>query len=221
MQNMYPTDAVLATLASAGEVEAFAGLLERYRPSLYATAVGLLHDREEAQDAVQDTCVTALLRLSSLRDPAAVGGWLHRVVRNTCLMRLRRSGRENPTSLAQLPSVVPGPDDVLDEHGMRDLIGAALQSLNPEDRATVLLRYFTRCESYEAIAHRCTGGHCAQSTEPGPITALRVLAEDTHDFPTLPGGPRTNSARRVGRVLRQRPQRTGTSHLQRHLHPRR
>ena len=72
-----------------GDAEALAGLLERYRPSLYAAAIGLLRNREDARDAVQEACVVALVRIASLRDPAAVGGWLHRVLRNVCLMRLR------------------------------------------------------------------------------------------------------------------------------------
>jgi RNA polymerase sigma-70 factor (ECF subfamily) len=88
------SDAALPTQAHAGEVEALAGLLERYRPSLYATAIGLLANRDDALDAVQETFVVALVKLGSLRDPSAVGGWLHRVLRNTCLMRLRRTGRE-------------------------------------------------------------------------------------------------------------------------------
>src|SRR5206468_10621891 len=84
-----PSDAELATRALAGDAEALAALLERYRPSLYAAAIGLLRNREEAHDAVQEACVVALVRIGSLRDPAAVGGWLHRIIRNVCLMRLR------------------------------------------------------------------------------------------------------------------------------------
>jgi hypothetical protein len=82
-----PSDAALASRAHAGEIEPFAALLERYRPSLYAAAIGLLRSREDALDAVQETFVTALVKLGSLKDPAAVGGWLHRVLHNTCLMR--------------------------------------------------------------------------------------------------------------------------------------
>jgi DNA-directed RNA polymerase specialized sigma24 family protein len=50
----------------------------------------LLANRADTLDAVQDTYVVALLRLGDLRDVAAVRGWLHRVVRNNCLMRLRQ-----------------------------------------------------------------------------------------------------------------------------------
>jgi RNA polymerase sigma-70 factor, ECF subfamily len=146
------SDAALATLAAAGEVEALAGLLERYRPSLYASAIRVLRNRDDALDALQDTFVIALIRLPSLRDPAAVGGWLHAALRNTCLMRLRRARREATNGDVDVPAVVPSPDDVLDQHALRDWVWTALNRLSPDDRVTVMLRYFSRSGSYQAIA---------------------------------------------------------------------
>jgi RNA polymerase sigma factor (sigma-70 family) len=135
-------DAELATLARAGEVEALAVLLERYRPSLYAAAIRLLRNRDDALDAVQETCVVALARLGVLRDPEAVGGWLHTVLRNLCLMRLRCSHRERPLEQVVVPALTPGPEEVLDGHALRDWVWAALGTLSPDDRLTVMLRYF-------------------------------------------------------------------------------
>src|SRR5215475_12453042 len=109
------SDAELATLACAGEVEALAALLERYRPSLYAAAIRLLRNRDDALDAVQETCVIALVRICLLRDPDAVGGWLHTVLRNTCLLRLRRGARETLVPEVAVPKRVPGPEDRSEE----------------------------------------------------------------------------------------------------------
>ena len=88
MGTLAASDAELATLACAGEVEALAALLERYRPSLYAAAIRLLRNRDDALDAVQETCVVALVRLGALRDPEAVGGWLHAVLRRRNVAKL-------------------------------------------------------------------------------------------------------------------------------------
>ena len=152
MEDLSESDGALATRAQAGEVEALAGLMERYRPSLYAVAIGLLHNREDALDAVQETFLIALVKLGSLRDPAAVGGWLHPVVRNTCLMRLRRRGREAPADDIEGPVLVPMPEDVIDHLALRDWVWGAIGRLNPDDCVTVMLRYFSRCQSYGAIA---------------------------------------------------------------------
>ena len=125
------SDAELATLACTGEVEALAALLERYRPSLYAAAIRLLRNRDDALDAVQETCVVALARLGVLRDPEAAGGWLHAVLRNTCLMRLRSSHRDRPLGRVVVPELAPGPEEVLDGHALRDWVWAALGTLTP------------------------------------------------------------------------------------------
>jgi RNA polymerase sigma factor (sigma-70 family) len=92
------SDAELGSLARAGDMQALAGLLERCRPSLYATAIGLLGNRADALDAVQDTFVVALVRLAELRHPGAARAWLHTVLRNVCLMRIRQRRDSSGTS---------------------------------------------------------------------------------------------------------------------------
>jgi RNA polymerase sigma factor (sigma-70 family) len=145
------TDTELGSLARAGDVQALAALLERCRPSLYATAVGLLANRADAHDAVQDTCLVALARLGDLRDAGAARAWLNAVVRNVCLMRLRQR-RELPSDEVESLDTAPDPAELLDRHLARDWVWHALDLLPADERLTVVLRYFTRCESYEAIA---------------------------------------------------------------------
>ena len=145
------SDAALASLAQGGDVEALAALLERQRPSLYATAVGLLGNRADALDAVQDSFVVALLRLADLRDANAAGAWLHAVLRNLCRMRVRQQ-REIPFARVELPGAAPGPEEILEQHVMGEWVWHALDSLSPDERLTVMLRHFTRCASYDTIA---------------------------------------------------------------------
>lgn len=145
------TEAELGSLARAGDVQALAALLERCRPSLYAMAVGLLGNRADALDAVQDTYVTALVRVGDLRDGAAARAWLHAVARNVCLMRIRQR-RELPSEAPEPADTAPGPDKTLDEHAMREWVWQALGTLPTAERVTVMLRYFSRCATYDAIA---------------------------------------------------------------------
>jgi len=67
-------------------------------------------------------------------------------------MRMRRSRRDASIEELELPTVVPGPEEALDRHASRDWVWAALDTLTPDERLTVILRYFTRCHSYQAIA---------------------------------------------------------------------
>jgi RNA polymerase sigma-70 factor (ECF subfamily) len=95
---MITADAALVRAASDGDATSLGLLLERYRPSLLAHAVRLLGGSTvRAQDAVQETFLVALCRLQTIRDPAAVGGWLHAVLHNACLMQRRAEAHHRPT----------------------------------------------------------------------------------------------------------------------------
>jgi RNA polymerase sigma factor (sigma-70 family) len=145
------SDAELGSLARGGDVQALAGLLERCRPSLYAAAIGLLGNRADALDAVQDTFVVALVRLAELRHAGAARAWLHTVLRNVCLMHIRQR-REIPSAGVELPDAAPGPEEALDNHVMGEWVWHALGSLSADEQLAVMLRHFTRCTSYAAIA---------------------------------------------------------------------
>ena len=148
---MLGSDGDLVALIRAGEVEALAELARRYRPPLYAAAMALLRDREAAADAVQETFLVALTRLDAVRDPQAVGGWLRSVLRNCCLMQLRHA-RHNVPIDSEAAAATPGPEQVLDCNALRDEVWTGLEALAEEERVTLVLRQFTRCNSYEAIA---------------------------------------------------------------------
>lgn len=124
VESRVPSDAELVRLARTGEAAALAGLLERYRPSLYAAAIGVLHNRDDAHDAVQDTLLVALAKLDALRDPAAVGGWLHQVLRNTCLMFPRRAVRTAEAADVLPREPVPSAETVVEGLALRDWIWA-------------------------------------------------------------------------------------------------
>ncbi|MEJ5945796.1 RNA polymerase sigma factor SigM [Pseudokineococcus basanitobsidens] len=87
----------------AGDPRAFEEVVRRHSPRLWALAAGVLRDGDEAADALQDAFVSALRGASTFRGDAAVGTWLHRIVVNACLDRLRRS-RARPTVPLDAPT---------------------------------------------------------------------------------------------------------------------
>lgn len=98
---------------------------------LYRTALAILGDRQEAEDAVQDAFVRYLEKAPDNLDSAAA--WLTRVVVNRCRDALRwRRARGTLSLLEELP--VPGPEErqELEE----------LYSLPPQDRAVIHLHYY-------------------------------------------------------------------------------
>src|SRR6266851_899695 len=85
-----PSDQELLRRHVAGDTEAFGELFRRHRDRLWAVALRTLGDQEEAADALQDAMVSAFRRAGDFRGESAVTTWLHRIVVNASLDRLRR-----------------------------------------------------------------------------------------------------------------------------------
>ena len=96
----------LVAQARAGDADAFAALVQRYRDRLLNLAWQLLGDRDEAEDAVQDAFLFAYEHLSQFRGEARLSTWLYRITINACKMRRRRHRFE------PLPDDWEPPDEV-------------------------------------------------------------------------------------------------------------
>ena len=124
-----PTTGRCCGRTSTGDPDAFGTLFARHRDRLWAVALRTTGDPEEAADALQDALIAAFRRADSYRGDAAVTTWLHRIVVNACLDRLRR----RKVRLAD-----PLPDD-LDERaagGRRCRAGRRPSSTRPTSRST-------------------------------------------------------------------------------------
>jgi len=154
MTSDLPSDAGLVDSALGGDVASFSALLGRYRASLYARALACLGQPEDAADAVQETFLLALTRLGQVRDPEAVGGWLHAVMRSVCAMELRRPARR--VTVTEIDNHMPAAaQDAAEQLALRDWVWAALEDLPEPLRLVTLLRFFGPGHSYAEIAQLC------------------------------------------------------------------
>jgi len=140
-----PPDAELLRRHVAGDPEAFGELFGRHRDRLWAVAVRTLGDPEEAADALQDAMIAAFRRAAGFRGDSAVTTWLHRVVVNAALDRIRRRAAR-PTAAGQdeeaLDTLATGGQSLADPSGSSDTaidVRAALQQLVPEQQAALVL----------------------------------------------------------------------------------
>jgi RNA polymerase sigma-70 factor (ECF subfamily) len=150
------SDAELARAAQGGDATSLGILLERYRASLHAQALRMLGHGPEAQDAVQDAFLIALRAIDRLREPEAVGGWLHGILRNVCLRQLRERRDEilfdeSVATLEKSPSEPPV-EEAIDRLAMREWVWTALYELPEALRVTAMLRHFGSFSSYEEIS---------------------------------------------------------------------
>ena len=142
------SDAELLAAHRAGDREAFGTLFSRHRDRLWALALRTTGHPEDAADALQDAIVAAFTRADSFRGEAQVTTWLHRIVVNACLDRIRRNTvrRAEPLEAvdrpSERPSEQPGDDDTAREAEAavrRDALLAALRQISPEQRVALVL----------------------------------------------------------------------------------
>ncbi len=128
------TDAELLAAHVAGDRRAFDELFLRHRRQLHRLARLTTRSPEDAEDALQDAMLSAHRGAAAFRHDAAVGSWLHRIVVNACLDRLRRA-KARPT--VPLEDVYP----VADRTAQVDtaiVVQRALMRLPVEQRAAVV-----------------------------------------------------------------------------------
>ena len=109
----HATEGPLLTRLRAGEEDAYRELLQTHGPRLLSVARRLMRDEQDARDCLQDAFLLAFRSIDRFEGKAKVGTWLHRIVVNACLMRLR-SRKSKPEELVN--PLLP----VFDEYGFRN-----------------------------------------------------------------------------------------------------
>ncbi|RZU51026.1 RNA polymerase ECF family sigma subunit [Krasilnikovia cinnamomea] len=198
-----PSDAELLRAHVDGDPDAFGELVRRHRDRLWAVALRTVGDREEAADAVQDALLSAHRAAARFRGESAVTTWLHRIVVNASLDRLRRrqshptvplpdGSRPDDTPSAPEPAA-PAPD-----HDTALIVRAALADLPADQRAAIVLVDLQGYAVAEAatilgvaegtIKSRCARGRARMALALAP---LRPGGDGGHDA----GGNRTGAHR--------------------------
>ncbi len=131
----------LIEAAGRGDHDAFAVLATAAAARLDAAARLILRDPELARDAVQNALVRAWRDLPGLRDPDRFDAWLHRLLINSSLDEARRR-RRRPIEVEILAIDEPASGDASRHLADRDLVERALNRLEPEHRALVVLHYY-------------------------------------------------------------------------------
>jgi RNA polymerase sigma-70 factor (ECF subfamily) len=130
-------DAELLQAHVDGDQDAFAQLFARHRDRLWAVALRTMGNPEDAADGLQDGLIAAYRRAGSFRGEAAVTTWLHRVVVNACLDRVRRRAARPVSALPDRHEIADARDDHAATETRLD-VRAALDTL-PEHQRTALV----------------------------------------------------------------------------------
>ena len=138
-----PSDAILLRRHAAGDTDAFGVLFRRHKDRLWAVALRIACDPDDAADALQEAMISAFRRAGDFRGESAVTTWLHRIVVNASLDLLRRRSARSvgwsgdPDDLP-VPESPPGVDSAASIDSRLD-VDAALRTLPPPQRAALVL----------------------------------------------------------------------------------
>jgi RNA polymerase sigma-70 factor (ECF subfamily) len=158
----------LMARARAGDADAFRALTEPYRRELQVHCYRMLGSLQDAEDAVQETLLSAWRGLGGFEGRASLRTWLYRIATNQCLNARRAAGRRpakewdvpgvappEPTRIGEVPWLEPYPDSLRDaateaplgpearyeqSESISMAFVAALQVLPPRQLAVLVLR---------------------------------------------------------------------------------
>jgi RNA polymerase sigma-70 factor (ECF subfamily) len=134
-------DLALVEAARSGDEEAFASLVRGSADRLFVVAHRILRDVGRAEDAVQQSLVTAWRELPALRDTARFEAWIHRILVNACYSEAKRASKWSANVVA-LPMDGPGTPDTTVSIDTRDALDRGFGRLPTEQRAAFVLHHY-------------------------------------------------------------------------------
>ncbi len=146
-------DLQLVKQAQAGDFNAFDALVAKHEQRLYRLAMGIVRQREDAEDVVQNSFLSAMEHLANFRGDAAFLTWMRRIVTNNALnvLRKRRGINITPNNCPDddedclpKPEYIAdwrdGVEQTVEKHELRAMLDEALAGLSDPMRVVFVLR---------------------------------------------------------------------------------
>jgi RNA polymerase sigma-70 factor (ECF subfamily) len=156
------SDEELVELAQEGSRAAFASLIDRHKAAVFGMALRVIGNREDAEEAAQDTFIRAFRALDNFRRDAKFSTWLYRIAMNVCLTKARQSRldvtsidesmeEEDDSAPLQIADRAEDPEQVVERTDFQERVRSLIASLPPKYSA-VLTMYHMHDLSYEEIS---------------------------------------------------------------------
>lgn len=133
--------------ASGGDPSAFNRLMQQHERRMYAVALRMCANREDAQDCLQEAMLRVYRSIGGFKGQSSFSTWVYRITMNTCLDELRRKKNRQSTSLDGLLDQGWSPADgenIPEKQAVRSearqILHAAIQELPDDMRSAIVLR---------------------------------------------------------------------------------
>ena len=139
------SDAECVRRVQRGEVDAFETLVRRHEKTIFNLVYRMLGDTEESAEVSQEVFLSAFRAAGQFRGDANFSTWLYRIAINHASTRRKtlnsRQRKVVPIESADsLHDPEPGPLEILEKQEIREKVQFALNQLEPDDAAVILLR---------------------------------------------------------------------------------
>jgi len=134
--------------AQQGDDEAFTRLVEAYQKPVYNLCYRMLGEPDEAEDAAQETFLRVYQNLARYDPARSFATWLLSIAAHHCIDRLRRrrlpllSIDDDETEIELPDRAAPDPEAEAERRDQQRLLHELLNTLDPTDRAALVLRYW-------------------------------------------------------------------------------
>lgn len=144
-------DTEIVERAKAGDTDALENIYNETRQMVYFTALGILHNKDDAEDVVQDTYIKVFQNISRLNEEKAFINWLKIIVVNVCKNNLKKhkpalflDHHEEDSALESIEEVSEDflPQEYIDQAEKREIIKNMVENLPDSQRIAVILYYF-------------------------------------------------------------------------------
>ncbi len=144
-------EAALVAAAKSGNIAAFEELVSRYEGKIFRLAMNITHNREDAEDAMQDAFLKSYSHLNTFAGDSRFYTWLVRIAVNEALMKLRKR-RPNHVPLDEpveieedlMPREIadwgPSPEQRYAQTELGTILSEVIEELDPEYRIVFVLR---------------------------------------------------------------------------------
>ena len=145
------------TLVIDGDTNAFAALVDRYKDMVFTLSLKMLQNREEAEEAAQDTFIKIYKSLAKFKGESKFSTWIYQITYNNCLDSLRKQKRSRKVveldeftehEVRSLANVL----HTIEETERKELIKKSLNLLAAEENFLLTLYYFNEASLKEISA---------------------------------------------------------------------
>ena len=177
------SDEYLVSSAKLGEHSAFTELSGRFTPMLLCVLTRITKNKEDAEDALQETLMKAFTHLSTFDGRSSFSTWLTAIAINSAFMTLRKRRKHPEVSLEanlegedapgmQYADLAPNPEHLCLQNERRRHLKDAINRLSPALRKCIEIRHAKDCSVQEIAANTGVSVACTKSRL---LRAKRIL----------------------------------------------